>query len=175
MAGETFAEYSTQEGLVEAAYEIRRLGHVPIQAYTPFATAELVEAMVGSRSRLPWAVFVGGMLGAASAYGLQWLLVAYLYPLDVGGRPPHMPLAFFIITFEMGILAAAFTAIGGVVLRGRLFRLHDPVFEVEGIESASVSGHWLEVAPGAGRAERLDDDLAATKPLRLVRAPEVGR
>lgn len=81
-----------------------------------------------------------------------------------------MPLAFVVITFEMGILAAAITAVAGVFVRARLFRLHDPVFEVEGIESASESGHWLrlDLAADAHDRARAADDLANTTPLRTV-------
>jgi hypothetical protein len=51
-------------------------------------------------------VFAAGLGAVAGAYGLQWLLNAYLYPLDAGGRPAHFPLAFVPITFEMGVLFA---------------------------------------------------------------------
>ena len=86
-----------------------------------------------------------------------------------------MPLASVGIPFEMGVLAAAFTAIGGVIVGARLFRLHDPVFSVEGIESASVSRHWLRVGPGLAGEERLAEDLSATNPLRTVAGSEATR
>ena len=34
-----------------------------------------------------------------------------LYPLDEGGRPPHMPLPFTIITVEMGFLFGALAVV----------------------------------------------------------------
>ena len=69
-----------------------------------------IDAALGAqRSRLSLAAGLGGLAGAVAAYALQWYLVAYLYPLDVGGRPPHMPLPFLIITFEMGFLSARCT------------------------------------------------------------------
>jgi len=49
--------------------------------------------------------------------------------------------------------------------------LYDPVFEIEGIDSASVDRFWLRVVAGhADEDERIDRDLAATEPLRIVSA-----
>lgn len=171
-----FAEYASHEDLILAAAEMGRRGHPRLETYTPYATEELGHALRSRRSRLPLVVFVAGMLGAAGAYGLQWFLVAFLYPLDVGGRPPHMPLAFFVITFEMGILSAAFAAVVGVFVRARLLRLHDPLFEVEGIETASECRHWLRVDLGFAAPDRrqVEADLADTRPLRIV-SRERGR
>jgi len=90
-------------------------------------------------------VLVAGLAAAAGAYGLQWLLNAYLYPLETGGRPPHFPLAFVPITFEMGVLFASLTAFVGVLVGGRLLRLWHAVFDVHGIESATGTHVWLEI------------------------------
>jgi hypothetical protein len=149
---EVLFEFDGSEPLVRAIQELSRTeqqpagtGRLQIEAFTPYSTEDVREALGRPGSLLGWAVFVGGLLGAGGAYFLQWYLVAYLYPLNVGGRPPHMPLAFVPITFEMGVLFASFTAFFGTLMLGRLVRLWHPVFEADGFESVSVDKFWLSV------------------------------
>jgi hypothetical protein len=139
------AEFSSPEALARAARALREQGYRRLDAHTPYSTEVVREALAIGTSRLPLAIFVAAIVGAGGAYGLEWLLVAYLYPLDVGGRPAHMPLAFVPICFEMGVLLAATTAFFGVLFAGKLLKLWDPVFEIEGFESASVDKFWLSV------------------------------
>jgi hypothetical protein len=153
MADRLLAEFPTEAQLAAAIRELRELGHRRLEAYLPFPSHEVEAALARPRSRLPIAVFVAGIGGAAGAYGLQWLVNAYLYPLVVGARPPHFPLAFVIITFEMGVLFAALTAILSVLVGARLMRLWHPSFDVEGIESATGWKFWLEVTPQSSDAD----------------------
>lgn len=139
------AEFETPETLARALLELRQHGFRKLDAYTPYSTELVREALGLPESRLGVRVFAAGTLGAAAAYGLQWYLVAYSYPLNVGGRPPHLPLAFVPITFEMGILCAAIAAFVSALWLGRLPRLWRPLFEVEGFESASRDRFWLSV------------------------------
>lgn len=138
-------EFDTPSRLAQAAHLLRQRGHAALDAYTPYSTDEVREALGHGDSRLPRAVFAAALIGAGGAYGLEWYTTGYLYPLDVGGRPPHMPLAYVPIAFEMGVLAAALTAFVGALLLGKLVKLWDPVFEVPGFEGASVDRFWLRV------------------------------
>jgi hypothetical protein len=159
----------SEETLLDAVREVRGRGR-RLEAYLPFASEPVLEALGRPRSRLPRAVFAAGVGGAAAAYGLQWLVDAYLYPLDAGGRPPHLPLAFLVITFEMGVLAAALLAFLGVLVVARLVRLVDDVQVVPGFESASRDRFWLEVdAPGD--LERARQQLYRTG---AIRVEEIG-
>jgi hypothetical protein len=148
-----YAEYQDPAQLAKAIPAVRAWASVRLDAYLPYPVAEIDRALAGRPSRLSTAVFAAGLGGAAGAYGLQWLLDAYLYPLDVGGRPPHFPLAFVPITFEMGVLFAALTAFVSVIVGSRLLRLWDPSRDVEGIESATHTSFWLVVEPGEGAAD----------------------
>jgi hypothetical protein len=145
MSSYLMAEFETPEALAGAITKLQEQGRHELDAYTPYSTEVVREALGWKRSRLPVAIFAVGISAAGSAYLLQWYLVGYLYPLNVGGRPPHMPLAFVPITFEMGVLFAGFTALLGVCLLGRLLKLWDPVFEVPGFVSASDDKFWLRV------------------------------
>lgn len=168
------AEFSAPEQLVRAIRAMREKGYCRLDAYTPYPLFEVEQALALRRSRLPWAIFLGGMAGAGGAYFLQWYLVAYLYPLNVGGRPPHFPLAFVPITFEMGVLFAGITAFLGVLAVSRMPRLWDPVFEVEGFERATIDRFWLQVATGDPRfreesTPRELEDLGALRVVHLRR------
>jgi hypothetical protein len=156
-----YAEYEDPAALARAIGDVRAWGDgrgVRVEAYMPYHVPEIERALAAPPSRLAWVVFAVGLLAAAGAYGLQWLLNAYLYPLDVGGRPPHFPLSYVPITFEMGVLFAAFTAVGAVLARARLLRLWHPSSDVEGIESATAWRFWLEITPLGGDAQ-LDELL----------------
>lgn len=140
------AEYADEEAAVVAIHRLHEAGYRDLEAYLPFPSHEVEQALGRPRSRLPFAVFGFGLLGAGGAYFLQWLLVAFLYPLDVGRRPPHFPLAFVIITFEMGVLLASLSAFFGTLATGRLVRLVDDVQGTPGFESATRDRFWLEVS-----------------------------
>lgn len=173
MADRALAEFASSAELVAAIGALRADGF-RLEAYTPIPLDEVEEALGLRRSRLPHLVLAAGLTAAAAAYALQWLLVAVLYPLDVGGRPPHFPLAFIVISFEMGILAAALTGFVGVLVSGRLLRLVDEVQSADGFESASRDRYWLEVSLVDPPLDAADarERLAALGALR-IEIPEV--
>jgi hypothetical protein len=164
MADRLLAEFEDEAAIIAAIRRLRDEGFPRLEAYMPFPSYEVDEALGGRRSQLPWAIFVLGIAGAGAAYFLQWLLVGYLYPLDVGGRPPHFPLAFVIITFEMGVLAASLCAFFGTLILGRLVRLTDDVQGTPGFSSVTRDRFWLEVAThDPARARTLLTDAGALR------------
>ena len=169
MADRVLAEFADAGALAAAIRALRERGYRGLEAYLPYAVTDVEEALAAPRSRLPVAVFVVGLLAAAGTYGLQWFLVAWNYPLVVGGRPPHFPLTFVPITFEMGVLFASFTAFFGVLALGRLVRLIDGVQGTPGFESVTGDRFWLEVRTGEGRsdAERTREELIALGATRV--------
>lgn len=146
MPDRMLAEYATEDDAVAAIHRLHADGYRRIEAYTPFPSHEIDDALGYAPSRLPYAIFAVGICAAVGAYLLQWLLVGYLYPLVVGGRPPHFPLPFVIITFEMGVLFSAFAAFFGTLGLGRLFRLNDEVQNTPGFQSATNDRFWLEIS-----------------------------
>jgi hypothetical protein len=174
MADRILAEYAHEDALATAIHRMRAKGYRALDAYLPFPAIEVEDALAVP-SRLPYLCFLVGMLAAGAAYALQWLLNGYLYPLVVGGRPPHFPLTFVPITFEMGVLFASFTAVIGVLWYGRLVRLTDEVQGTPGFASATRDRFWLEVsaADPAFDADQTRADLVETGALRIER-PEVG-
>lgn len=174
MADRILAQYENEDALATAIHRLRAKGYRALDAYLPFPAIE-VEDAVTRPSRLPYLCFLFGMLAAGTAYALQWLLNGYLYPLVVGGRPPHFPLAFVPITFEMGVLIASFAAFIAVLWSGRLVRLTDEVQGTPGFASATRDRFWLEIsaADPAFDPDRTRADLVETGALR-IELPEVG-
>ena len=171
MAESMLGEFESPHALARAIVELRAQGYRDLDAHTPYSTERVRQALGEGRSRLPGVVLLAGLGGAGAAYGLQYLLVAQLYPLNVGGRPAHFPLAFIPITFEMGVLAAALAAFFGALTAGRLVKLWDPVFEAEGFESASIDHFWVRVGGADPRFNR--DELEQS--LRELGARRVRR
>jgi Alternative complex III, ActD subunit len=169
MPDRVLAELVDEHALIRAIARMRQLGYVDLEVYMPFPSLEVEDALDRPRSRLPYVIAAVGLGAAAGAYTLQWLLVGVLYPLVVGGRPPHFPLGFVPITFEMGVLFASFTAFFGVLLLGRLVRLNDAVQNTPGFESVTTDRFWLEVRTIDWRAAR--DHLIAIG-ARRVEQPE---
>src|SRR4051794_5173898 len=120
MAERMLSEFADETAIIVAIRRLQDAGFRRLETYMPFPSHLVEEALGHPRSRLPIAIFFFGICGAGAAYFLQWLLDAYLYPLDVGGRPPHFPLVFVIITFEMGVLAASLCAFFGTLVLGKL-------------------------------------------------------
>jgi ActD protein len=174
MADRILAQYPHEDALVAAIHQLRAKGYRALDAYLPFPAIEVEQALTRP-SRLPYLCFLFGILAAATAYALQWLLNGYLYPLVVGGRPPHFPLTFVPITFEMGVLFASFAGFIAVLWRGRLVRLTDPIQGTPGFDSATRDRFWLEVsaADPVFDPDRTRADLVETGALR-IELPEVG-
>jgi hypothetical protein len=108
---------------------------------------------------VPRIALVAGVLGAATGYFIQWFMVAFDWPLNVGNRPPHSAPAFVPVTFELGVLMAAFGIFFGLFALWGMPRLHHPVFEVEAFRSASIDGLWLSAPAEDGAADGLAGEL----------------
>lgn len=167
MTTQLYAEYGDPEQLVASVRALKSYGFVELEAYTPYFVEELAEALEQKPSSIPRWTFVIGLAVAALTYAIEWLLNAYLYPIDVGARPPHFPLAYVPISFEMGVLAAAFTAVVGVFACGGFGRLWRPVFDLPGFEGATLDRHWLRLTLHEGEDAHAAEDalssLGATK------------
>ncbi|HVK77223.1 MAG TPA: DUF3341 domain-containing protein [Kofleriaceae bacterium] len=165
-----FAEYADEAQLVAAAAQLHERGYRKVETYTPYPLPAVDDALGARPSRLPIAVFIAGLVMGGATYWFQWLITHVLYPLDVGNRPTNFPLSFVPITFEMTVLFAAFTAVGAVIVLGRLLRLWDPIFEVDGFESATATRFWLAVDGGdpVFDRDRTTDELTRSGAARVV-------
>jgi hypothetical protein len=164
------AEFASADELLTCGRELRRRGYQRLDAFMPYPLHEAEEAFGLTRSRLPIAVLIAGLTGSSLAYLFQYWMAKVDYDINVGGRPSHAPLAFFPITFEMGVLLASFTALIGLLVVCGLPRLHHPVFEVEGFERASIDRFWVLVDERDPLFERgrTEEELRSFGALRVV-------
>jgi hypothetical protein len=153
MTVDLIAEYDSADALVAAVRLVRTTRVRVLETYTPVP----IEALEPPSGHLPLAPVAAGagLAGVAAGYVGQWLVAAYLYPLDLGARPPHLPLAFVPIALETGFLCAALAVVIGFVRQARLTALWEPVCDVPGFRSATLDGYWLAIRgddPDAMRA-----------------------
>ena len=90
----------------------------------------------------------------------------FVYPLIVGGKPPHSWPAFMPVTFEMTILVASFTAVLGMLALNGLPQPYHPCFNVERFALATRDRFFLAVEAGDAKF-----DLAGTRELLASLGP----
>ena len=155
------AEFASEEAILGAARALRGQGLAELDLHTPVPLHGADEALGLKRSVVPRIALVFGVIGAATGYFIQWYMVAFDFPINVGGRPPHSAPAFIPVTFELGILFAALSIFLGLFALWGMPRLHHPVFEVEAFRSATVDGLWLSAAVEAARVDAVKAELTA--------------
>jgi hypothetical protein len=167
------AEFPSADSLCAAARHVREHGYTRVEAYSPFAIEGLDEIVGADKGWIAPLTLLGGLLGGAGTYFLQWYAAVVDYPIDIGGRPLHSWPAFIPATFEITILGAALAAVVTMLVANGLPRLHHPLFEVEEFELASRNRFFLCLpardpvfAPGPAR-----DLLAGLHPLLLCEVP----
>ena len=137
------AEFGEPTALVAATQRAYNAGYRRMDAYSPFPIEELHEALGGHHTRLPLIVLIGGLCGCLGGYGLQLWVSAAAYPINVGGKPYHSWPAFIPITFECTILAAALSAVLGMLALNGLPMPYHPVFNVPRFALASRDRYFL--------------------------------
>jgi hypothetical protein len=137
------AEFGTPEAVVAAAERARAEGYRRIDAYSPFPVEGLAEAVGFHKNRLPLIVLIGGLIGCASGFYLQYWVHVLDYPINIGGRPLNSWPMFIPVTFELTILLAALAAVFGLLVLNGLPMPYHPVFNVERFELASRNRFFL--------------------------------
>ena len=137
------AEFDGPAELVAAVRRAREAGYVELEAFSPVPVEGVWERLGPRRPGVPTLTFFGAALGAAFGYWLQYYLNAVVYPLNVGGRPPHSWPPFIVVAFEMGVLLGALGAVVGMLALNGLPRPHHPVFNVPAFDLASQTRFFL--------------------------------
>jgi hypothetical protein len=144
------AEFSDAAALVAAARSLREAGVDGIEAYTPYPVEGLDRALGARRSRVPAIMLAAGLAGGAGGFLLQYVGMAFGYPLNIGGRPFNSWPAYLPSTYEIGAMAALIIGFCAFAAATRLLRLYDPVLDAPGFEGASQDRFLLCI--DAGRA-----------------------
>ncbi len=137
------AEFASVDSLRKATRRARRAGYREMDAYAPYAVEGLGADLGLRRTRVPFIVLIGAIVGASVGFGMQYYTMAVDYPFDVGGRPLNSWPVYIPIAFEVTILVASLSAVLGMLFLNGLPRLHHPVFNVERFARASQDGFFL--------------------------------
>lgn len=139
------AEFKTPDALVAATHKAKAAGYSKMDAYTPFPIEEVIEEIAPGDTGVPRLVLIAGVTGALSGFALQYIGNIIDYPMNIGGRPldiTNWP-SMIPITFELGILFAAFTAAIAMVVLNGLPQPYHPVFNTPRFERASQDSFFL--------------------------------
>lgn len=168
-------EFASAEALLEAVRAARRSGYVRLEAYTPFSVEGLAEALQLRPNRVPLIALLGGIIGGAGGFFLQWYSAVIDYPINSGGRPLNSWPAFIPTTFELAVLAAALATFGTLLALNGLPRLRHPLFEVAEFDLASRNRFFLCIRGNDPRfSAHTRQWLESLEPVRVVSVPQEG-
>ena len=137
------AEFKTAEQVLAATKKAWQAGYREMDAYSPYPVEGLAELLGQKRTRIPFVVLVGGLVGASVGFLMQYWSMAVDYRFNVGGRPHNSWPVFIPITFEVLILVASFAAFLGMLFLNGLPRPHHPIFNVPSFARASQDRFFL--------------------------------
>ena len=148
------AEFESPDELLQAVRRARMAGYRKMDAYTPFPVEHLADELGFRRSALPLIVLIGGLVGCAGGFLLQYWISAIDYPLNIGGRPLNSWPAFIPVTFELTILVAALAAVLGMLALNGLPMPYHPLFNSPRFALASRNRFFLCIESSDPRFDR---------------------
>jgi Alternative complex III, ActD subunit len=176
MRAVVLGEFEREHALFDAVRALRGRVGAKLDIHSPYPLHGSDEVLGLKRSTVPLVALVAGVTGALTGYLMQWYMVAFDWPLNVGNRPPHSAPAFIPVTFELGVLFAALAIFFGLL--GGYFgfpRVHHPVFEVEAFRSASIDALWLSAEVEGRDAEAIAAELRRLGARHVAIVPEAKR
>ncbi len=167
------AEFDTPTQIVLAARKAHEEGYRKMDAYSPFPVEGLSEAIGFHKDSVALICLVGGILGLATAYVLQYWINVIAYPLNVGGRPFHSWPAFIVVCFEMTVLFGGLAAAFGMLAMNGLPMPYHPLFNVPSFSFTSRDKFFLciEAADPKFDREATYKFLSSLEPRTITEVP----
>lgn len=164
------AEFDSPTELVRAAGRAHEEGFRKMDAYSPIPIEELHHAMHMHRSRLPLIVLIGGILGCIGGFYMQYWYAVDYYPINSGGKPLNSWPMWMPVTFELTVLAAALSAVFGMLALNGLPMPYHPVFNAPGFALASKDRFFLciETADPKFDRDKTAEFLRSLNPREVV-------
>jgi hypothetical protein len=113
--------FADEEQCAEVIEHLRHQGLGKVEAFTPFPSERINEAMELKRSPVRRWVLGGGITGVLSGFALT-VGTSYTYPHHVGGKSLSSIPPYVIIAFELMILFGALSGVLGFLVNGRFPR-----------------------------------------------------
>jgi hypothetical protein len=136
-------EFLRAEEILAATRNARLAGYRDMDAYTPYPVEGLAAELGMRKTRIPFVVLMGGLVGAGVGFFMQYYSMAINYTFNSGGRPYNSWPVFIPITFELLILVASFAAFLGMMFLNGLPHPHHPVFNVPQFARSSQDRFFL--------------------------------
>lgn len=89
--------------------------------YTPMPIHGIDDKLGIKRSRLGIVAFCCGITGTVTALGMMYYMMAYDWPMNIGGKPNFALANFIPITFELTVLFCALGLVSAFFYRTHLF------------------------------------------------------
>jgi hypothetical protein len=116
-----FGSFANEKDILSAVQTVRENGFQIADVYSPYAVHGMDQAMGLRPSRLPWACFAFGLMGATIAFGFQFWSMAWSWPVNVGGKPWNSLPAYVPVAFELTVLLAGLGVVLAFFIRSGLF------------------------------------------------------
>jgi hypothetical protein len=102
--------YKEPDKLIDGVIKLRKQGIEVFDCFTPFPVHNLDREMGIKRTRLTVGAFICGSLGFLSGLVLQFGMMVFDWPMNIGGKPDsYLMLPSMVpVTFELTILFTAF-------------------------------------------------------------------
>lgn len=139
------ARFENPSDLMAAAKKTHDAGYNNFDCHSPFPIHGLDAAMGLKRSPLGWIVGLGGLVGTSGALALQWWTSTIDYPLVISGKPFFSYQAYLPVSFALGVLMAAATALIGMLALNGLPRFNHPVFNSTNFSRASDDSFFVSI------------------------------
>ncbi len=167
------AEFDTPSEIVIAARKAYAEGYRRMDAYSPFPVEGLSEAIGFHHDSVALICLVGGLLGLATAYVLQYWINVIAYPLNIGGRPFHSWPSFIVVSFEMTILFGGLAAVFGMFAMNGLPMPYHPVFNVPSFSFATEDKFFLCIEASDPKFDRVVtyQFLSSLEPRAITEVP----
>ena len=155
------AEYSDPGALVHAVEGLRQKGYSQIDTFTPFPIHGMDRAMGLPVSKLGFMVFGGAVAGGVLGFLLQWWTSEVDYAINISNKPLFAWESSIPIIFELTILFAALTAVGGMLALNGLPKPYNPLFNSSRFSRSTDDAFFLHVSSRDGAFSRSTtaDDL----------------
>ncbi len=165
------AEFENEAAITHAAHRAHEEGYKRMDAYTPFPIEDVIEAVSPANTGVPLFVLIGGVGGALMGFLMQMYAQTVDYPLNIGGRPPNITgwPSYIPITFESGILLAAFSAVISMIALNGLPMPYHPVFNTPDFDRASQDRFFLCIEADDPKFDRnrTAEFLRSLEPVRV--------
>jgi len=164
-------QFDSQGAILRAARETRKAGFARFDAHTPYPIHGMDRAMGLGRSVLGWIVAGGAFAGAMTGIAMQYY-VNWAYPLVHQGKPIFAWQPMVIVTFELAVLFAAFSAVIGMLALNGLPQWYHPTLKSEKFAKVSDDGFFISIEcedeTELTRAEALLQNIGAISTERLM-------